>query len=375
MIFLLFGCSHQITVVFSFRDTSSICLMGEQIGHCATKNDKKNDMNHSIDDVKNTTEDILWTFEDITIGRQKWLFEMNGCEGDILVDVTRSWKNKIQNFSGQCSESVHGYELKSIPSGIYSIGNKENEDIGDTYDKEEMKSTTDVNNDTSKDDEIFHQVVIEQAFVIGTTEVTQEFFERVVGKNPASLDVNNCSRVGNKSSPNPKEPVYCVNWYEALEFANKLSEQNGHEPCYTILTKNAVWKSDCEGYRLPTESEWEIAAAQTSISQAWTIKNSEGRTHEVAQFSPNPYGLYDMLGNVWEWTWDGYGPYPKELTKNPKGTDLSGYRVMRGGTWAKGEDKARISDRANFHPAFRLDVTGFRLVRTLRDRDLNESSR
>ena len=82
-----------------------------------------------------------------------------------------------------------------------------------------------------------------------------------------------------------------------------------------------------------------------------------------------------MLGNVWEWTWDGYGPYPKELTKNPKGTDLSGYRVMRGGTWAKGEDKARISDRANFHPAFRMDVTGFRLVRSLRDRDLNESSR
>jgi formylglycine-generating enzyme required for sulfatase activity len=196
-----------------------------------------------------------------------------------------------------------------------------------------------------------------------------------MGHNPASLDVNNCSRVGNKSSPNPKEPVYCVNWYESLEFANTLSEQNGYEPCYTILTKNAVWKSDCDGYRLPTESEWEIAAAQSSISQAWTIKNSEGKTHEVAQFSPNPHGLYDMLGNVWEWTWDGYGPYPKELTKNPKGTDLSGYRVMRGGTWAKGDDKARISDRANFHPAFRLDVTGFRLVRTLQDRDLNNISR
>ena len=81
---------------------------------------------------------------------------------------------------------------------------RKNEDIEKIYDKEELKRAADINNDISKNDEIFHQVVIEQAFVIGTTEVTQELFERVLGKNPASLDVNNCSRVGNKSSPNPK---------------------------------------------------------------------------------------------------------------------------------------------------------------------------
>ena len=253
MIFFLFGCSNQITVVFSFRDASSICLMGEQIGHCATKNNEKNDIDHSIDDTKKITESSLWTFEDITIGRQKWLFEMNGCRGDILVDVNRSWKNQIQNLSGQCSESIHGYKLNSIPSGKYSIGNKRTENINV---KDDSKHGIDIlAGHSGESDEIFHQVVIENAFVIGTTEVTQELFERVVGKNPASLDVNNCSRVGNKSSPNPREPVYCVNWYEALEFANTLSEQNGYEPCYTMLTKNAVFKSDCEGYRLPTESE------------------------------------------------------------------------------------------------------------------------
>lgn len=371
MIFFLFGCSHQIAVVFSFRDASSICLMGKTASHCAVKND----VNHSIGDLKKVTESTLWTFDNLIVGRQKWLFEMNGCRGDILVDVDKSWKNKIQNFSGQCSETIHGYELRSISSGTYSIGNQRMENAENTLDNENLKSGTNVKKDHSKGDEIFHQVVIENAFVIGSTETTQELFERVMGNNPASLDMNNCSRVGNKSSPNPKEPVYCVNWYETLEFANVLSEQEGYEPCYTILTKSAVWNSDCDGYRLPTESEWEIAAAQSSISQAWTMSNSDGRTHEVAQFSPNPYGLYDMLGNVWEWTWDGYGPYPKELTRNPKGTDLSGYRVMRGGTWAKGEDKARISDRANFHPAFRMDVTGFRLVRTLRERDLGNLSR
>lgn len=371
MLFFLFACSDQITVVFSFRDASSICVMGEQTTHCAQKNDEKNHIDHRIDDIKKQIGASLWTFENITVGRQKWLFEMNGCKGDILVDVHRSWKNQIQNFSSQCSETIQGYKLISIPSGKYSIGTKK---IENSSDKEDMKQDAILAVYPEESDEVFHQVVLENAFVIGTTEITQEFFERVTGNNPASLDVNNCSRVGNKSAPNPKEPVYCVNWYEALEFANLLSEQNGYEPCYTILTKNAVWKSDCDGYRLPTESEWEIAAAQSSIAQAWTINNSEGRTHDVAQFAPNPYGLYDMLGNVWEWTWDGYGPYPKELTKDPKGTDLSGYRVMRGGTWAKGEDKARISDRANFHPAFRMDVTGFRLVRTLRGRDLNSIS-
>jgi formylglycine-generating enzyme len=346
MIFFFLGCSNLISVVFSFRDATKICVMYEDKKQCAISDNTK-----SVSDELSTS--ILWTFTDIRMGRQKWFFEIQDCRGDILVDVQASWKNQIQEFSGQCSERIHGYQLKSIQSGVYTIG----------------KNQTTEQLELADNDEISHEVEIQNAFVIGTTEVTQDLYQKVMGDNPAALDVNNCSRVGNKSPPNLKEPVYCVDWYEALGFTNALSKQEGYEPCYTILTQSAVWKGNCRGYRLPTESEWEIAAAQTSIAHAWTIDNSEGRTHEVAQFSPNPNGLYDMLGNVWEWTWDGYGPYPKERIQDPKGMEHSGYRVMRGGTWAKGKDKARISDRANFHPAFRMDVTGLRLVRTLQEKE------
>ena len=338
MIFTL-ACSDSVDILFSLQDATNICLMDVQEEQCASRDE--------IENKKNSTDhEILWRFSNASMGRQKWSFMIGDCQGTMVVDVEKSWKNQIQHLKAQCSTKIQEYRMNSISSGVYSIG----DDAQSSY---------------REDDEILHEVQIQHPFLIGTTEVTQKLYQNVMGSNPASFDANECSRVGNLAKENPNEPVYCVSWYEALEFANTLSIQEGYTPCYTILTKNAVWAATCNGYRLPTESEWEIAASQSSLSQAWIKENAEGKTHEVAQKSPNPQGLYDMLGNVWEWTWDGYGAYPTGLSIDPKGHDDAAYRVMRGGTWAKGVDKSRVSDRANFHPAFRMDVTGLRLARTL----------
>ena len=202
-------------------------------------------------------------------------------------------------------------------------------------------------------------------------EVDQALFSRIMSFNPAERDQNECSRVGNKAAPNPEHPVYCISWFEALEFANAWSEKLGYTPCYSILTQTAHLNKKCDGFRLPTESEWE-AFAGVGITQrdnleqlAWIQSNSEGMTHPVGQKLPNGLELYDVLGNVWEWTWDRYGEYPSDMTQDPQGATSGGLRVMRGGTWAKDKSKARITDRANFHPVYRMDVTGVRLVRSV----------
>ena len=97
---------------------------------------------------------------------------------------------------------------------------------------------------------------------------------------------------------------------------------------------------------------------------AWTEENANGMMHAVGQRKSNAWGLYDMSGNAWEWTWDAYAQQP---SAEPHRELRGGMRVIRGRSWYKGAEKARVRDRANFHPAYRTDVIGFRLVREIPD--------
>ena len=131
----------------------------------------------------------------------------------------------------------------------------------------------------------------------------------------------------------------------------------------------------CEGYRLPTEAEWEYASrANTSFLYAgssdlsevgWFEGNSRGQVQPVAQRKANPFGLYDMSGNVWEWVWDGYAAYPAgESIENPLGDANSQYRIRRGGSVGHLARYARVAFRVRVDPNFRSYDLGFRLVRT-----------
>jgi sulfatase modifying factor 1 len=161
-------------------------------------------------------------------------------------------------------------------------------------------------------------------------------------------------------------PVDGVSWWDAVRFCNALSEQEELAPAYRLQAggEDVEWDASADGYRLPTEAEWEHACrAGTTGARygpldeiAWHRGNSGERIHEVGGKEPNAWGLYDMLGNVWEWCWDLYDA-------EVYGT----YRVLRGGGWFDEHWSCRASVRRRSHPTFRIDDVGFRVARSIVD--------
>jgi formylglycine-generating enzyme required for sulfatase activity len=198
-----------------------------------------------------------------------------------------------------------------------------------------------------------HQVRISKPFYLGKYEVTQEQWVAVMGNNPASF----------KGRTNP---VDSVSWNEVQEFIKRLNAKEG-------TTR----------YRLPTEMEWEYAARGGTDTRyffmknpktweeaerhldayAWVFKNSGDTTHPVGQKKPNPFGLYDVYGNVWEWVQDWMGKLPtdREIT-DYRGPSSGSVRVLRGGSWLSNAEYCRSSNRLIIRPDFRFDDYGFRLA-------------
>ncbi len=275
--------------------------------------------------------------------------------------------------------------------------------------------------------EELHEVTLSYDFEMMTTEVTQGQWRAVAQAEGWGEDPSYFSNCGEDC------PVDLVNWYEALEYANALSRNAGLSECYTLTNCTGTIGSgcggitycygyectvalngvsvpqDCEGYRLPTEAEWEYAIrageqytafyqsdgnngtiTQTGRSPldpnldqiAWYGGNSgviydggyncsgwyTGSTtcgpQPVGGKEPNAFGLYDMSGNLWEWTWDRYqAAYQNDVGTDPTGPATSADRVLRGGSWGFDARYCRSADRDNFNPDYRDSYSGFRLVR------------
>jgi formylglycine-generating enzyme required for sulfatase activity len=187
-------------------------------------------------------------------------------------------------------------------------------------------------------------------FQIAAVPVTQGAYAAITGLWPGS-------------ARGDALPVERVSWWDAVEFCNALSVHEGVAPAYRIRrnVEYVEWDSAVDGYRLPTEAEWEYACRAGTTGPrygpldeiAWYRDNSEGRVHDVGGKRPNPWGVYDMLGNVWEWCWDLYDP------------DVYGtYRVLRGGGWFDEHWSCRASVRRRSHPTLVVDDLGFRLARS-----------
>lgn len=181
------------------------------------------------------------------------------------------------------------------------------------------------------------------SYYIGSTEVTQELWEKVMGSNPSKT-------VGRRL------PVERTSWDDMHEFLRRLSEKTGMQ------------------FRLPTEAEWEYAARGGNRSAgyiysgsdsfelvAWNVDTSLGSTHEVATKLPNELGIFDMSGNVWEWCEDLYGRYPETTEVNPKGSGLA-YRVLRGGCWCGSRTSCRTTARSYDGTSAKVFTNGFRVV-------------
>ena len=196
-----------------------------------------------------------------------------------------------------------------------------------------------------------HKVTLTQAFHLGQHEVTQEQYEKVMGKNPSHF----------KGKQNPVEKV---SWDEAVEFCRKLSELPAEKKAGHV-------------YRLPTEAEWEYACRAGTTTKysfgdseselgdyAWYRDNSGETTHPVGGKKPNPWGLYDMHGNVFEWCQDWYGDYPSGAVTDPTGAAVGSIRVLRGGCWYDYSGHCRSAGRSRATPVYRDLNLGFRVLRS-----------
>ena len=250
-----------------------------------------------------------------------------------------------------------------------------------------------------------HRVEITRPLLVKATEVTVAEWEALLGNRPS------------KFSCGPDCPVTNVTFWDALAYANAASLRDGLHECYNLRgcegtpgeqmeCASVTFKGlGCSGYRLPTEAEWEYAARAGTQTPTWagglTLKSPnhapeldaiawyagnsgaeyEGAEdcsgwpdkphdaprcgpHPVASKAANPLGLFDMLGNVWEWTWDYKGPYPDEASIDPVGPARGEERVNRGGAWNPEAKFLRSAARGSATPGYSCVGLGFRLVRT-----------
>jgi formylglycine-generating enzyme required for sulfatase activity len=233
-------------------------------------------------------------------------------------------------------------KLVRIPAGSFTMGSPASESGRDS-------------------DENPVSVRLTTSYLMMESEVTQGMWQAVMGNNPSSF-----SGCGSSC------PVEQVSWLDAVAFANAVSAREGLRPAYQVSGESVSWDRSANGYRLPTEAEWEYAArggqsyvyagSNSVDAVAWYGANSGSTTHPVCQKQRNGYGLCDLTGNVWEWTWDWYGG-PLTGGTDPQGSASGSSRVNRGGSWDYFASNVRVANRRSNSPGNRNDYLGFRLVR------------
>jgi formylglycine-generating enzyme required for sulfatase activity len=218
--------------------------------------------------------------------------------------------------------------------------------------------------------ELEHEVIL-NSFYIGQHEITVEMYDLYCQE--MSLPYVNLS-----TSQRGKLAMTKVSWFNTVHFANWLSLREGYNATYIILGDEVMIDENADGYRLPSESQWEFAAqgglksknyrysgGEVSTDVSWNSSNAKGGVHAIKQKKPNELGLYDMSGNVWEWCWDWHdeAAYENHETTEPEGGVYGNYRVIRGGSWFSKNLYLRTKSRSMELPNTRDVDLGFRLVR------------
>ncbi|MCB9546802.1 MAG: formylglycine-generating enzyme family protein [Myxococcales bacterium] len=270
-----------------------------------------------------------------------------GLAGILLTLAVPAWGRGPDVVGGPATDRLVAAEtplrpaLLRIPAGTFVMGSPADE-VG------------------RYEDEAARPVTLTAPLAMMQTEVTQGQWTALMGSNPSLFKV--CG---------PTCPVEQVSWLDAVGYANALSKKEGLPACYAVDGGRADVAQGCAGYRLPTEAEWEYAArAGTTDARhgavagvAWFDKNSGGKTHPVAQKQPNAWGLYDMLGNVLEWTGDWHAGDDAKPGPDPSGPPGGQIRVIRGGSWVSDARRVRAAVRDGWEPGNRVRFLGFRLVR------------
>ena len=242
---------------------------------------------------------------------------------------------------------VEPLEMVELDGGTFSMGASALDD--EAYDDERPQ----------------HQVTL-SAFAISPYLVTRQLYRAYMADRPSEWP-----RYGLKA----RLPANFVTWFDAVAFCNALSEAAGLTPCYHMEGEQVTWNAEADGYRLPTEAEWEYACRAGTTAKwfcgddaadleryAWYGDNSEGRAHPVGEKAPNSWGLYDMAGNVWEWCWDWFDDYREQPEANPTGPERGSSRTLRRGSAWFDPRCLRSANRRWFGPSLRNVGIGFRCV-------------
>jgi len=244
-----------------------------------------------------------------------------------------------KTVAGQATE---GFVV--VPAGQFVMGSAPQE-------------TDDAYNDAPQ-----HSVTLTRPFEMQATEVTvAQYGARMPAQASQRSECTDC-------------PVVNVSWFEAVTYCNALSKRRGLPSCVTLAGTEPTFAGlGCTGYRLPTEAEWEYAARAGSTAVryaelsdiAWYDENAGLKPHAVGQKKANAWGLFDMLGNAYEWTWDWQGDYPTVPISDPLGAATGINRVFRGGGFKHPDVEARAGFRNAYGPGNQVEFIGFRCVRTL----------
>jgi formylglycine-generating enzyme required for sulfatase activity len=199
------------------------------------------------------------------------------------------------------------------------------------------------------------RVVALQPFEIGRTQVTRAEFARVAAA-PAPEPWPDADAAHDAG----ELPAHPVTWFDAVQWCNAASAIDGLAPAYSLDGREVAWNVGADGYRLPTEAEWEWACRAGSRGAtygplaeiAWTAADDVAGPQPAARKAPNAIGIHDMLGNVWEWCWD-----------HADTARYGDYRSLRGGGWADREWSVRASVRRGSAPDAVLEDVGFRVAR------------
>lgn len=279
--------------------------------------------------------------------RQRWTRAILVLTAAVLLGGCREPAGR-ENEAAEAAAGVRGPDTVAVPGGWFEMGSP----------------------DESEPDEKLHRVYV-SPFLIDRYPVTQEAYAQLIGKNPSHWR-------------GPRHPVDQIRWRDAAAYCNARSQAEGLSPAYDPQT----WECDfaADGYRLPTEAEYEYALRAGTTSEfyfgdspqeltryAWFKENSPRGSHPVGQKAANPWGLHDMTGNVWEWCHDYYQEdyYAHSPARDPHGPPRGESRVVRGGCWNSKPDHCRSAYR-NYELAaftdtcFAKDIhgqIGFRCVR------------